>query len=62
MNGKAATETFSTPAALRKTQNEVAEYHRFRELSRDLLEVKAGSGLPCEDTGSTSTADFNRCV
>jgi hypothetical protein len=43
MNGKAATETFSTPAALRKAQNEVAEYHRFQELSRDLLEVKAGS-------------------
>ena len=39
VDGKTVTETFSTPAALRKAQNEVAEYHRFRELSRDLLEV-----------------------
>lgn len=39
VDGKTVTETFSTAAALRKTQNEVAEYHRFRELSRDLLEV-----------------------
>jgi len=39
VDGKTVTETFSTPAALHKTQNEVAEYHRFRELTRDLLEV-----------------------
>ena len=39
VNGKTVTETFSIPAALRKAQNEIAEYHRFRELSRDLVEV-----------------------
>ena len=39
IRGKTVTETFSTPAALRKTQNEIAEYHRFRELSRELLQV-----------------------
>ena len=31
IGGKTVTETFSTPAALRKAQHEVAEYHRFRE-------------------------------
>src|SRR5215475_15604900 len=39
VDGKTITETFSTPAALRKAQKEVAEYHRFRELSDDLLDV-----------------------
>lgn len=52
VNGKTVTETFSTPAALRKAQNEVAEYHRFRELSHDLLEVneKICWVRPVEDT------------
>jgi len=39
VNGKTVTETFSIPAALRKAQNEITEYHRFRDLSRDLLEI-----------------------
>jgi hypothetical protein len=39
VEGKTVTETFSTPAALRKAQNEIAEYHRFRELTRELVEV-----------------------
>ncbi|MDX1980455.1 MAG: DUF6788 family protein [Bryobacteraceae bacterium] len=52
VNGKTVTETFSTPAAQRKAQNEIAEYHRFRELSRDLLEVneKICRARPVEDT------------
>jgi hypothetical protein len=52
VDGKTVTETFSTPAALRKAQNEIAEYHRFRELSRDLLEVneKICRARPLEDT------------
>src|SRR5215475_10151963 len=52
VDGKTVTETFSTPAALRKTQNEVAEFHRFRELSRDLLEVneKICRVRPLEET------------
>ena len=37
--GKTVTETFATPAALQKAQYEVAAYHRFRELSGELLEV-----------------------
>jgi hypothetical protein len=39
VQGKTVTESFSTPAGLRKAQREVAEYHRFRELSQQLLEV-----------------------
>lgn len=37
--GRTITESFSSPAALAKAQREVAEYHRFRELSGQLLEV-----------------------
>jgi hypothetical protein len=39
VEGKTVTETFSSPASLAKAQREVAEYHRFRELSGELLEV-----------------------
>jgi hypothetical protein len=39
VNGKTVTESFATPAALRKAQREVEEFHRFRQLSQDLLEV-----------------------
>lgn len=39
VDGKTVTETFASPTALAKAQREVAEYHRFRELSRQLLEV-----------------------
>src|SRR5712692_5395068 len=39
VDGKTITETFSTPASLAKAQREVAEYHRFRELSGQLLDV-----------------------
>jgi|SRR6516165_3178975 hypothetical protein len=37
--GKTVTETFASPAAQRKAQREIEEYHHFRALSRDLLEV-----------------------
>lgn len=52
VDGKTVTETFSIPAALRKAQNEIAEYHRFRALSRDLLEIneKICRTRPVEDT------------
>lgn len=52
VDGKTVTETFSTPATLRKTENEVAEYHRFRDLSRDLLEVneKICRARPVQET------------
>lgn len=39
VNGKTVTETFSTPLQLRKAQAEVAAFHRFRELSQQLLEL-----------------------
>jgi len=38
-NGKTVTETFATPAELRKAQREVEAYHRFRHLAQQLLEV-----------------------
>lgn len=52
VDGKTVTETFSTPAALRKAQNEIREFHRFRDLSRDLLKVneKICCARPVEDT------------
>ncbi|MGH6628923.1 MAG: DUF6788 family protein [Burkholderiales bacterium] len=39
LHGKTATESLSDPAVWRKVQREVAEYHRFRDLSRSLTEV-----------------------
>jgi len=39
VDGKTVTETFFSPASLAKAQREVAEYHCFRELSGQLLEV-----------------------
>jgi hypothetical protein len=52
INGKTVTETFATPAALRKAQNEIDEFHRFRELSSELLEIneKICHARPVEDT------------
>jgi hypothetical protein len=38
-NGKTVSETFASPAELRKAQHEVETFHRFRELSGRLLEV-----------------------
>jgi hypothetical protein len=35
--GKTVTETFPNPTALRKAQQEVAEFHRFQELSQELV-------------------------
>jgi len=52
VNGKSVTETFHTATALRKAQQEVEEFHRFRQLSHDLLEVneKICKLRPVEDT------------
>jgi len=38
-DGKTITESFSTPAALRKAQREVEEFHRFQSVSADLVAV-----------------------
>ena len=37
--GKTVTESFPNPAALRKAQQEVAEFHRLQKLSRDLVGI-----------------------
>jgi hypothetical protein len=37
--GKTVTETFPNPAALRKAQQEVAEFHRLQKLSEDLVGI-----------------------
>ena len=37
VNGKTVNESFATPAALRKAQQQVAEFHRFQKLSQDLV-------------------------
>ncbi len=52
VNGKTVSETFASPAELRKAQREVEAFHRFRELSRELLEVneKICHARPVEDT------------
>ncbi len=39
VDGRTITETFSSPGALAKARREVAEYHRFRELGGQLLEI-----------------------
>jgi len=39
VDGQTVTETFASPGALAKAQREVAEYHRFRELGGQLLEI-----------------------
>ena len=37
--GKSRTESFPNPAALRKAQQEVAEFHRFQKLSENLIGI-----------------------
>jgi hypothetical protein len=51
LNGKTVTETFSSPAELRKAQMEVDTFHQFQSLSRELLEVneKICKARPVED-------------
>jgi hypothetical protein len=39
--GKTVTESFANPQALRKAQLEVAEFHRFRQLSKELVDLNA---------------------
>lgn len=39
VDGKTVTETFPNQAALDKAQREVAEFHKFLQLSRALIEV-----------------------
>jgi hypothetical protein len=39
VDGKTVSESFSSAAELRKAQREVQAFHRFRQLSQELLEV-----------------------
>ena len=39
VNGKTVTETFSSETARRKAEREVAEFHRFQELGRELVRI-----------------------
>lgn len=39
VQGKTVSESFSSAAQLRKAQREVQAFHRFRQLSQELLEV-----------------------
>jgi hypothetical protein len=39
VDGKTVTETFPSPAAFRKAQQEVTEFHRLQELSQQLIAV-----------------------
>jgi hypothetical protein len=39
VDGKTVSESFSSAAELRKAQREVETFHRFRQLSQELLEV-----------------------
>ena len=50
--GKTITETFASPALLRKAQQEVAAFHRFQELCGELVEIseKICALRPVEDT------------
>jgi hypothetical protein len=55
VRGKTVSETFSSPAALRKAQREVAEFHKFQTLSESLVEVneKICQLRPVEKGGSS---------
>lgn len=52
VNGKTVSESFSSAAELRKAQREVEAFHRFRQLSQELLEVneRICRVRPIEDT------------
>jgi hypothetical protein len=54
VNGKTISESFSSAAELRKAQREVEAFHRFRQLSQDLLEVneRICRARPVEDAAS----------
>ena len=51
-DGKTISESFSSPAALRKAQREVEAFHRFRQLSQELLALneRICCARPVEET------------
>ena len=54
VNGRTVSESFSSATELRKAQREVEAFHRFRQLSQELLEVneRICRARPAEDTVS----------
>ena len=52
VDGKTVSESFSSAAELRKAQREVETFHRFRQLSQELLEINESicRSRPVEDT------------
>lgn len=52
LQGKTVTETFDSPAVLRKAQQEVATFHRFQELCGQIIEIseKICALRPLEET------------
>ena len=52
VKGKTTSESFATPAALRKAEREVEAFHRFLELSQELLAVneRICRARPVEDS------------
>src|ERR1700687_5096343 len=52
IDGKTVSESFSSAAELRKARREVKAFHRFRQLSQELLEVneRICRARPAEDT------------
>lgn len=57
--GKTVAESFASPAACRKAQSEINEYHRFQQLSSRLLEIneKICRHRPVETESSAWTAE-----
>jgi hypothetical protein len=51
VNGKTISESFTSTAELRKARREVEAFHRFRQLSQELLEVneKICQARPAQD-------------
>jgi len=58
VNGKTVSESFPTPAALRKVQQEVAEFHRLQDLTQALVALnhKICELRPAQETGGGWTA------
>src|ERR1700683_1345915 len=59
VDGRTVGESFPSPAACRKAQTEIDEYHRFQQLSNELMEVneKICRHRPIEPESSSWTAE-----
>jgi hypothetical protein len=59
VDGKTVAESFPSPAAWRKAQSEIDEYHRFQKLSAELIAVneKICKHRPLESESSTWTPE-----